>query len=80
VSDRAEKREGAGRSLETPLSAISNSNWNSEPKHRESVSGKTIAAIAVPGSPRNWIAVNNSTDIGFNATQQPKEIICDDQK
>jgi hypothetical protein len=26
VSGRAEKREGAGRSLETPLSAISNSN------------------------------------------------------
>ena len=47
---------------------------------RESVSGKTLAAITVLGSPRNWIAVNNSTDIGFNTNQQPKEIICEDQK
>jgi hypothetical protein len=46
----------------------------------ESVSRKTLAAITVLGSPRNRIAVNNSTDIGFNTNQQPKEIICENQK
>jgi hypothetical protein len=47
---------------------------------RVRVSGKTLAAITVLGSPRNWIAVNNSTDIGFNTNQQPKEMICEHQK
>jgi hypothetical protein len=44
------------------------------------LNGRTRVAIRVLGSPRKWIAVNNSTDIGFNTNQQPKEIICEDQK
>jgi hypothetical protein len=39
-----------------------------------------LVTIRVLGSARNWIAVNNSTDIGFNTNQQPKEIICEHQK
>jgi len=49
-------------------------------KAREWISWKTLAAIVVPGSLRNWIAVNNSADIGFKANDQPKEIICENQK
>ena len=40
---RAEKREGAGRSPETPLNAISNSDWNFDPNARASPLGERLS-------------------------------------
>ena len=58
-SAELKKPEGAGPSLEPPLSAIARSTWNPESAGMRSLVGTSLPVRVLLGSVQNWIAVNN---------------------